>query len=166
MRTIDRISNICAHLSAWLYFAIGIIVTYEVIVRYVFTAPTIWAEEISQFLQIWATYLAAAYVLKTRQLIVIETFVSRMSGPVRFGLDVFQLLVIAGFCVIAIWYGTEIAIDSIVQGRSTSTMLGVPKWMTESAVPFCFSILLAQALAELTRLFCPQPANTSGDAPQ
>ena len=55
-------------------------ITYEVVMRYVFLAPTIWAEELSRFFQIWATYIAAAYVLRHRQLIAITILVNRL-GP-------------------------------------------------------------------------------------
>jgi TRAP-type C4-dicarboxylate transport system permease small subunit len=37
-------------------------------------------------------------------------------------------------------------------------MLGVPKWMTEVAIPFGFALLALQALAELIRLPQDPPA--------
>jgi len=150
---IDRLSDIFGRVAAWMFFAIGAMITYEVVVRYVFVAPTIWAEEMSQFFQIWATYMAAAFVLRHRHLIVIEFFLVRLGPGWRRVSDGFSLVVIAIFSLVAIWYGMDILIDSIVQGRHTSTMLGVPNWMTESAIPFGFSLLLAQCVVEFVRLF-------------
>jgi TRAP-type mannitol/chloroaromatic compound transport system permease small subunit len=40
-RVIDAISDLFGLLAGWLFFAIGVIICYEVIARYVFTAPTI-----------------------------------------------------------------------------------------------------------------------------
>ena len=74
---IDRLSDLCGKLAAGLFFVIGGMITYEVIARYVFVSPTIWAEELSRFIQIWATYLAAAYVLRHRHLITIDMLTSR-----------------------------------------------------------------------------------------
>ncbi len=153
MAWFDRISEVCGQIAAWLFFIIAGMITYEVVSRYVFISPTIWAEEMSQFLQIWATYLAAGYVLKHRQLISIDFFLLRMGPGLRRISDLFSLLIIALFCSVAIYYGTDILLESIRMGRATSTMLGVPKWMTESAIPVGFSVLLLQTVGEMVRLF-------------
>jgi len=164
-RFVDRLSDLFANIAAWMFFAIGAMVTFEVLARYLFLSPTIWAEELSQFFQIWATYLAAAYVLRHRKLIVIEFFIVRLSSNWRKVSESFSLLVIIVFSLVAIWYGTEILLESIEQGRNTSTMLGVPKWMTESAIPIGFGLLLAQALVELVRVFTVGVDNIEAHSP-
>jgi len=153
MKTISRISDVCGWLAGWMFFAIGLMITYEVVVRYVFTSPTIWAEEMAQFFQIWATYLAAAYVLKHRDLIVIDFVLNRLGVVGRRMADTLSLLFIAGFSLVAVYYGVLIAAESIAMGRATSTMLAVPKWMTESAVPIGFGLLALQCLVELVALY-------------
>ena len=151
MRWVDTISEWCGKFAAWLFFILALMITYEVVACYVFLAPTIWAEEMSQFFQIWATYLGAAYILKHRKLISIDTLVSRFSPKVQWFFDLFSLMFISVFCVVAIFYGSQIVIESIQVGRSTSTMLAVPKWMTESAIPVGFTLLLLQVFAEIIR---------------
>jgi C4-dicarboxylate transporter DctQ subunit len=148
---IDRLSGFCARLSAWLFFVIGGIIVFEVVARYVFLSPTIWGEEMSRFLQIWATYLAAAYVLHKRKLIAIDVVVSKTPAAVQAVLESCALLVVMIFCLVACVYGVEIAIDSVRVGRATSTMLAVPSWMTEIAIPIGFGLMFVQALAELFR---------------
>jgi C4-dicarboxylate transporter DctQ subunit len=148
MQFIDRISDFSGRLAAWLFFAIGAMITYEVVARYVFISPTIWAEEMSRFFQVWAVYLAAGYVLRNKQLIRITLLIDRLPGPGRRVAELFTLAWIGIFCAIAIWKGGLIVLDSVEMGRATSTMLGVPNWMTESAVPFGCLLLLIQVLAE------------------
>ncbi len=151
LQIIDRVSEVCARLSAWLFFIIGGIIVFEVVARYVFLSPTVWGEEMSRFLQIWATYLAAAYVLHKRKLIAIDVVVNRMAPRVQKVLESCALLVIMVFCLVACVYGIEIAAESIRVGRATSTMLAVPSWMTEIAIPIGFGLMFIQALAELLR---------------
>lgn len=153
MAWVNQISEFCGKLAAWMFFIIAVMITYEVVARYVFLAPTIWAEEMSQFFQIWATYLAAAYVLKHRKLISIDSVVSKFSPRTQWFFDLFSLTFIAVFCAVAIYYGSLILIESIQVGRATSTMMAVPKWMTESAIPIGFSLLLLQTIAEITNHF-------------
>jgi C4-dicarboxylate transporter, DctQ subunit len=151
LKLIDTLSDWCGRLAAWLFFLIGIIIVFEVIARYVFLAPTIWSEEMSRFLQIWATYLAAAHVLRNRQLIAIDLVVRSLSPLLRTCCEALALLVIIAFSLVAVVYGTEIVVDSLRVGRSTATMLSVPFWMSEIAIPIGFGLLLLQALAELFR---------------
>lgn len=148
---LDKISSICARLSAWLFFIIGGIIVFEVVARYVFLSPTVWGEEMSRFLQIWATYLAAAYVLHKRKLIAIDVVVNKLAPGLQKILESCALLVIMVFCFVACLYGIEIAMESIRVGRATSTMLAVPSWMTEIAIPIGFGLMFLQALAELFR---------------
>lgn len=152
LELIDRVGVACSRIAGWLFFAIGLMITYEVVARYVFNAPTIWAEEMSRFFQVWAVYLGAAYVLRYRHLIRI-TLVTDRIGPLgrRFA-EAFSLLVIGAVCVVAIAWGIEIVAESVRFGRTTSTMLDVPQWMTELAIPVGCGLLLLQCLAQLVRL--------------
>lgn len=159
---IDRLSDICGRLAAALFFVIGGMITYEVIARYVFISPTIWAEELSRFIQIWATYLGAAYVLRHRHLIAIDLLTARLGPRWRRVTEAAGLVFIAVFCVVAIVYGTGIVAESVRLGRATATMLSVPQWMTESAIPIGFTILLVQCLAEFIRLFGGRPSESLG----
>ena len=150
---ISKFSSTCGRIAAWLYFAIGCIIIYEIVARYVFIKPTIWVEEMSRFLQIWATYLAAACVLKNRQLIAIHVIRDRLPKYFRIVSEALSLTIIAVFCLVAIWYGSTTVLESIRVGRASSTMLGVPLWMTELAIPIGFSLLFLQVLAEMVQIF-------------
>ncbi len=161
---IDRIGGFCGRLAAASFLVVGAMITYEVVMRYLFVAPTIWAEELSRFVQIWATYLAAAYVLKHRELISITLLVERLDPARRRWLEAFSLVWIIAFSAVAVVYGLQILVDSIVQGRATSTMLALPKWTTESAVPIGFALLALQATAELLRLLRERPRDADGGA--
>jgi C4-dicarboxylate transporter DctQ subunit len=150
---IDRMSDILGQVAAWMFFAVGGMITYEVVARYVFLAPTIWAEEMSRFFQIWATYLAAAYVLRHRQLIVIEILTPRLDERLRRLAQAAALIIMILFCAVAVFYGTQSMMESITVKRASSTMLSVPLWMTEIAIPLGFGTLMLQALAELGALW-------------
>ena len=152
LKRIDRLSDAAGRLSAWLFVVIGAMICYEVVARYVFLSPTIWAEELSRLVQIWAGYLAAAYVLRERHMIRITAITDRLGPRGRRLAEAFSLLWIVVFCGYAVWWGMEIAIDSIVVGRADSTMLALPLWFSEFSIPVGFGLLLLQAVAELVRL--------------
>ncbi len=163
LRVIDRIGDALAALAAWMFFAVGAMILWEVIARYLFNAPTVWAEEMSRFFQIWAVYIAAASLLRDGGLIRIGLVVDRLGAAARRAAELFALACIALFCAVAVWYGAEIAWDSLVTGRMSGTMLNVPHWMTEIAVPLGFLILLLQALVQMIRVLAGEPMRDAGD---
>lgn len=163
LKLIDRVNEAFGWVAAAAFVAVGAMITYEVVMRYVFLAPTIWAEEMSRFLQIWATYIAAATVLRHRELIAITVVVERLGARGRKLAEAFALVWILLFCLVAVWYGLDIMLDSIRLGRATSTMLAVPQWMTELAIPLGFTLLALQAAAELIRLPKTPPPPLGGE---
>ncbi len=154
---IDSVSERFSQIASVLFFVIGLMISYEVISRYVFFAPTSWAEEGARLLQLWATYLAMGYVLRQNGLIRI-TVLTEMIGPRgRQVLEIFSLLWILVFSAFAFWLGLEVVIESVEIGRATATMNQVPKFWTESAIPAGFFILILQALAQLWRQLRKSP---------
>jgi TRAP-type C4-dicarboxylate transport system permease small subunit len=156
-RLIDRLSDLCGRLAAVLFVLIGVMITYEVVMRYAFFAPTTWAEEMSRFFQIWAVYIAAAFILRHRHLIVITVIVDRLPRGGRLAAELFALAWIAVFSAVALWYGVVTVTESIAVGRHTSTMLSVPQWMTEIAIPIGFGLLLLQCGLEAVRVLRQGP---------
>ena len=152
IRVIDKITAVAAGVAAWMIFSIGVMVTYEVVMRKVFNSPTIWVDETARFFQVWAVYLASAHILKRRSLITVELFTGSLSKSTLRILELLSLLIIAFFSFVALYYGTGVVLESIELGRKTSTMLGVPKYLTESAIPVGFGLLFVQAVIEFLKL--------------
>lgn len=156
-RLIDRLGDSLATLSAWMFFAIGGMILWEVFFRYVFISPTIWAEELARFFQIWALYIATASVLREGSMIRIGLLIDRLGSRPRAAAEIFSLAVIAAFSAVSCWYGAKIAVDSWEVGRMSGTMLNVPHWMTEGAIPVGFAFLLLQALVQIIRVIKGEP---------
>lgn len=153
MRLIDTISEFTGKLSAWVMFAIGFFITYEVVMRYVFTSPTIWVDEISRILQIWIVYLAAAYALKHRQMVVIDLVLRNPDSVWRRLAESFAILVIFVFAGVTIWYGFQIWLKDAIAGHTTDTFLGPPKWFTHAPVWVGCVLLVLQGMVQLVRIW-------------
>ncbi|MEX3008390.1 TRAP transporter small permease [Hoeflea sp. TYP-13] len=151
----DWLSELTGKLAAWIFFAIGFIVTYEVVMRYVFVAPTIWVDELSRIGQIWAAYLAAAFTLKHRELVVIDIAFKKQGTLARRLAESFSLLVIGFFCFVTVFYGFELWLRATLRGHTTDTLLALPRWFTDASVWVGFAVLALQVLAELIRLWIP-----------
>ncbi len=149
IRVLNRISDAVATVAAWLFFLIGVMLVYEVASRYLFNAPTIWAEEMSRFCQVWAVFGAAAAVMRHGGLIRVTLLTDRLGPAGQRALEVLALVIIAVFCVVATYYGWNIAADSYAIGRTSATMLDLPMWWSEMVIPVGMSLLFLQCIAEI-----------------
>lgn len=143
--------TLLARLAAALFVASGAMLTYEVVARYFFTAPTIWAAELSQLCLIWGSLVAMAWCLRERRHIRITAVTSLLPQGPRVVAEALAMLAVAIFSAIVVWKGFEIFWTSFERGRTTGSMLDLPIWITELAIPFGFAVLLAQALLEALR---------------
>ena len=147
----DKIIKYSGYLASGLFISIGFIVSYEVISRYVFNAPTIWVNEISRFLQIWATYLALTYSFHKKDFIRITVLYDKIGDRGKKILDFISTIFIIFFSVFVVYYGWLIAYDSLEVGRTSSTILDLPSFITELAIPLCFGFLLLRVLIEFIK---------------
>ena len=152
VRVVDALSEVTGRLAGWVFFAIGLFVTYEVFMRYVLTQPTVWVDEISRILQVWAAYIAVAYVLKHRQHIIIDLTFRDVNSRGRIAVEVFSLAVIVFFAAVAAKYGWDMWWKSTVAGHTTDSYLAVPKVYVQSSIWVGFGLLALQALAEIVKV--------------
>ena len=160
LKAINSISEFTGRLAAWLFFAVGFFITYEVFMRHVFTMPTIWVDEVSRIIQIWAAYLAAAFALKHREMVVIDIAFRDENSTIRKWLDSFALVLIIIFCAVAVYYGFELWLKSTLRGHTTDTYLALPKWFTQASIWAGFGLLLLQAIAEISKIWTPASSPT------
>ena len=151
MNYYDKIVKYSGYLASALFIAIGFIVSYEVIMRYLFNSPTIWVNEVSRFLQIWATYLALTYSFHKQDFIRITVIYDRLNEAGKKILDFINFIFIIIFSCFVVYYGWLIAYDSLKVGRTSSTILDVPSFLTELAIPLCFAFLVIRVILEAIR---------------
>ena len=151
MNYYDKIIKYSGYLASSLFIAIGFIVSYEVIMRYLFNSPTIWVNEVSRFLQIWATYLALTYSFHKKDFIRITVIYDRLNETGKKILDFISFIFIIIFSCFVVYYGWLIAYDSLKVGRTSSTILDVPSFLTEFAIPLCFAFLVIRVILEAIR---------------
>ncbi|MBN2906041.1 MAG: TRAP transporter small permease [Rhodobacteraceae bacterium] len=151
MRLLDAVETLAARLAALLLSLTGAFLSYEVVARYFFNAPTIWAAELSQLCLIWACPLAAPWVLSARRHIRVTALSGLLPLPARRALEVGSMLVVAAFSAVVVWFGFGIFEDSFSRGRTTGTMLDLPAALPEAAVPVGFALLTLSALGNAWR---------------
>ncbi len=149
MKALSTVLRALAWFAALLFVLAGAMLTYEVTARYLFISPTIWAAELSQLCLIWGCMAGMPWLLKTNQHIAVDALTERLGDKAKRICRILAMLSIAAFSAIVTWKGGEIFLDSFERGRTTGSMLDLPTWVSELAIPVGFALLFLQALEEL-----------------
>ncbi|MFP7675205.1 TRAP transporter small permease [Marivita sp. S0852] len=152
MSLISRISWLACMIGAVLMAATGAMLTYEVIARYFFVKPTIWAAELSQLCLIWGCLLAMAHLLTLRRHITVNAVTSLLPEAGQRVCAYLSLIVVIVFSAIVAFWGFDIFLNSFERGRTTGSILNLPIWISEASVPIGFGLLALQGVVELARL--------------
>lgn len=162
---IEAASRIAGGLAAAAFFVIGVIVTWEVVMRYLFTAPTRWVEETAAVLQIYGVFLACAWLVARREHIRITVLTALLPRAARAWVARLSLLVVAAVAGFAAWSALELMLSAIQRGERTDSTLELPMWLFHAPLLVGLGLAALQALATIWSSF-ENPTLITEDGPE
>ena len=151
--TIDRFTERCGTLVAWLMVPLLATVAYEVVARYLFGAPTSWAYETIYMLYAALFMLGAAYALRIGAHIRTDFLWEKWSVRTRAAIETFAYLAFffPGMALLLV-AGTEAAWSAfIIDERSAETVWFPPLWPLKAVLPLSALLLLVQGVSEVAK---------------
>lgn len=151
LRYIDAISEWSGRAASYLILPGILILTWEVVSRYIFNNPTMWAHGTSQ--RLFATYyiLAGAYVLRNDQHVKVDILFDRLSVRKQAILSLFGSVFLFAFCGVLLWKGIDFAWTSLIQLEPDETPWRAPLYPFKMMVPIGAFLILLQGLAKCIR---------------
>jgi TRAP-type mannitol/chloroaromatic compound transport system permease small subunit len=153
VRFVDRLSMWTGHAFAWCILILTFGISYEVVVRYAFRAPTTWAYDIG-YMMYGALFLMAGAYTVSRNGHVRADVLHRLWPPrVQASVDAaLYILFYLPACAALIYAGWRFAGQSWRFGEvSIFSPAGVPIYPMKSLIPLAGGLLFLQGLAELCR---------------
>jgi TRAP-type mannitol/chloroaromatic compound transport system permease small subunit len=153
VRAIDGLSEWSGRLFAWLIVPLMLGTTYEVIVRYVLNAPTIWAYDLSYMLYGSHFMLGAAYTLLKGGHIRTDIFYQNWTPRTQGAVDalLYLLLFFPGM-IFYFWMGGQEAWHSFSIGeRSDASPWRPILYPLKAALPLGALLLLIQGVSEFIK---------------
>ncbi|MEM7541830.1 MAG: TRAP transporter small permease [Pseudomonadota bacterium] len=140
-------------LAVGLCLAAGVLVNFaNVIARYVFEAPFIWADETLVFLMIWAVFLGAAIVTWEGQHLRVDLLTRVAPRWLKMGLGVIETFVFAAVCVFMIMQ-SWLVVGRYFANTQVSMAARVPMEIPHAALLVGFTCMLILALLRLPQAF-------------
>jgi len=138
-------------IASYVIFIMVLMTTYEVIVRYVFNAPTIWSKELTQYGLCIITMLGGGYAILTEQHVRVDILYLKFPLKWQAAIDFFTWWLVILFCGVLIWMGGESAIDALLMDERSMGYLSIPKFPFLSLVVIAGFLMLLQAIARMLR---------------
>lgn len=149
----DKLNIFGGALSGIFILIMGVIVTYEVIMRYFFNAPTIWVLEISILLCIGSVFFAGGYTLKEKNHINVDVLTRRLSRTNQILIELIGLMLSVIYCFVLTWKGGELALTAFRTGEVSPTELNIPVCIPRSFVPFGGALLMIEFIRQIMGAF-------------
>ena len=155
VRVIDKFTDTTGVWVAWLNVPLVLAVAYEVIARYVFSAPTIWSFDVTYMLYGTIFMLGAAYALHKGAHIRTDFFYEKWTDRTRGVVDSISYIVFFFPSIIMLLgaSGSEAWYAFTINETSEQTPWRPILWPFKAVVPLTCLALLAQGVFELIKSF-------------
>ena len=146
----DRVSLFLGRVTMMLIAILVTVMFYEVVMRYVFEAPTLWANELSLWIAGFVFLLAGLYSMQQRNHIRIYLLYDALPRWAQRACDVVSTALIAVFALALLWGGWTEAHDKFLRWETFGTAFDPPIPATVKPMILITVILVSlQAIANL-----------------
>jgi TRAP-type mannitol/chloroaromatic compound transport system permease small subunit len=146
---VDWVNEWIGKIFKFLLIPLLIVSMYEVIARYLFNSPTVWAAQILSLLFVTMVAIGGGHVLRHDGHVRMDVFYGRMSSRGRAISDLWTVIVFMIFIAPLAWQTTDMALESIkIREASWSAFKG-PIYPKKIALAIGAILLLLQGLVKL-----------------
>lgn len=152
LKFIDRMSEWTGKAASYLVLLLTGTISYEVVCRYVFNAPTLWSQETSSYLYGSFFMLGGVYVMSLDRHVRVDIFYSRLSlkGKAIVDLITFPIFFFL-FIGVLVWEGGKMALWSWSIWEHTQSPWSPPIYPLKTVIPLSALMLLLQGIARYVR---------------
>jgi TRAP-type mannitol/chloroaromatic compound transport system permease small subunit len=147
-KAVTGLNRWLAVLASLLVFIMVAVISYEVVARYFFDAPTVWALELSTLLLGPYFMLAGPYLLHTAGHVNVDIVYGKLSARAAAIVDTGIYPIIGLIACVLIYQSIPVAMNSIESGETSFSSWNPVIWPAKTLIPVAFALLLLQAVAE------------------
>jgi len=148
---IDKISALTGKATSFLILVVVFIVVYEIVMRYVFHRPTIWASEAMVFGCAFGYVLGGAWTLLENRHVRIGVIYEKLPMRRRVILDIITFFFFALYMGMLFWASTKYAWESFEIRETAGSPWDPPVYPLKLALAFGILLLLVQGIAKFVR---------------
>jgi len=152
IKGIDTLIEKQGQLTSFLIAPLALIVLYEVVMRYLFNAPTTWGFEATTFAYGMHYMLGLSFMENAQGHVRVDIIVSRMPKKVQAVVMIIMYLVVFVPVYVLMTIGAaKFAYTSTVAGELNSTSWAPPIWPFKIVMAISFFFLVIQGLSTMLK---------------
>jgi TRAP-type C4-dicarboxylate transport system permease small subunit len=140
----SKLITIMSALACILIASISLLILAEVISLFFFGKPIRWAIEVTEYMLVFITFLAATKLLKEERHIRFELVISKLKGKYLITFEVLTSIIGLAVCAIILYASIHTVLDLYGRGIKSETHLEIPRYLLISIIPFTFFLLTIQ----------------------
>ena len=140
-----------AILAGLILVGMSLWISYDVFMRYVLARPTIWAGDLSEYGLLWATFLAAPWVLRNEGHVRIELLVDHLPVIWRDALAIAASVVCALVSGVFTWQTGLTSFDFFTRGLMVARTWEIPSWVPYAVIPVGSAFLTLEFILRAVR---------------
>lgn len=144
---IGRVNVWAGMATAPLAGLITLLVLYEVLVRYVLSAPTSWTAEVENYLQIGMVMLGGGYALHHGGHVRVDVLYRNFGERGKAWVDILTMLCVLLAAGPIIYYGVDLSWEAFETHQTSVTAAEIILWPSMAAVPVGATLVALQAIA-------------------
>jgi TRAP-type mannitol/chloroaromatic compound transport system permease small subunit len=134
--------------AKWLIYAIVLLMLWEVVSRYVLSAPTSWAPEMATLIFGPFFLLGGPYLLHLGGHVAVDVASANATGRVAVVLKFVGLFLAAAFGAILLWFSLPLVLQSFSYGETSYSAWNPMIWPAKAFLPLSAFLLVLQAVAD------------------
>lgn len=148
---VDGLNDWLGRILAYLVLLMFLLVIKEVVRRYLFNAPTVWGQELTQLTFGVYVFLSGGHILRWGGHVNVDIIYSKFKVRTRALLDILTSIMFFLFCGMLLYYGGVFALESMAYWEHSISAWGPPIWPVKLMIPAGAALLLLQGIAKLIR---------------
>jgi TRAP-type mannitol/chloroaromatic compound transport system permease small subunit len=150
-RWIGKINEWIARIVAWFVAIIFVLLIMEVVRRYLFNSPTVWANELSQMLFGSYAVLSGGFLLYTGGHVNVDIVYGQLSPRTRSLLDIITSPLFFAFAGMLLYYGGSLAFESLSALEHSESAWNPPLYPFKLTIPVAAGLLVLQGVGKLVQ---------------
>jgi len=135
------------------FLALGIIFSslllfVNVIMRYIFTLPIYWAEELVRYLMVWMIFVGASQVAKWGGHVSVDIVPRMISKRASTILAFFVNIVAILFCILLAYYSFQ-QMSRVKAAQQISPAMELPMWIAYLSIPLGTVLMLIRYIQQI-----------------
>lgn len=145
---IERLVDVVGECTSWLALVIIALMATNVLLRYLFSIGSVWAQELEWHLLVPLILFGTSYALRHGEHVRVDIVYGKFSDRTKVIVDLVSAFLAIAISILFIWFSLHYVQQAYVIDEGSQDPGGLPhRYLLKALIPIGFALLLLQSIA-------------------